>query len=412
MPAVQHTFLRGAPTRQLRIRTSGVARLIPSDGRQFDAFGSSISTAADGGAIVVGAPVNVYEAPPYSGSAYVFVRPKKGWGVPALTTNETAKLTASDGWENNHFGNSVDMSADGKTIITGALEPPLLPGPIPGPGAAYVFARPFAGWSTSTENTKLLTPAEIVGGEWFGFSTALSGDGRVSLIGAPFETINANVRQGAAYVFTGTATDPIASASPTDLTFAPQSIGTTSSRKTVTLTNTGAGLLHVASVDVFGPFASTENCVSASPIAPGASCSESVAFAPLSVGDANGAVGFVDDSTGMPGATQFVQLAGTGKKGNTSTTITSVSSTRVLVGEPVTVSFSVAPESGSTLTPSGTVTVQASTGESCTAGVGSNGCTLTFSTAGNRTMAATYNGNSTFNASTSSSVTVRVTRPR
>jgi hypothetical protein len=239
-------------------------------------------------------------------------------------------------------------------------------------------------------------------------STALSGDGRVSIFGAPFETIDANVAQGAAYVFTGSANDPIASVSPGNLTFASQPVGSTSSPRTVTMTNTGAGPLHIASVGVIGPFVTTQNCVSASPLAPGASCSEAVAFAPASMDQATiGRLTFTDDSRGTPETTQYVQLQGTARKANTTTTI-SLSASRVRVGQPVIVSFSVAAEPGSTLQPFGTVTVLATTGESCTSGVVSGSCTVAFSTVGNRTVTATYNGNVNFNPSTSSGTTVRV----
>jgi hypothetical protein len=72
------------------------------------------------------------------------------------------------------------------------------------------------------------------------------------------------------------------------------------------------------------------------------------------------------------------------------------------------VSVSVEPEAGGTLAPFGTVTVQASTGESCTMHVQSNACALTFSTPGDRTITATYDGSDDFNPSTSTGVLVKV----
>ena len=386
-----------------------VARLVPSDGLPRDAFGYSVSAAGDGRTIVVGAPVMEDDTAPHAGAAYVFVRPSRGWGSPKFTMSETAKLTASDGWENDEFGQSVDISGDGATIVAAAIERPALPGTQPGPGAGYLFARSPSGWSTSTENTRVLS-ADGFGftEDRFGFSTALSGDGRISVIGAPFQTLNANVAQGAVYVFTGSAAEPVGSVSPSSLTFAPQAVGTTSAPKTVTLTNTGAGPLHVASVSPVGQFFSTQNCVAASPIAPGASCSESVTFSPLSVESFVGSVVFTDDGGGGSPTTQFAQLQGTGQKANTSTTITSVSSASVLVGQSVIVSFAIAAEPGSVLSPSGGVLVQASTGESCMAGAMSNGCTLIFASPGSRTITARFNGNVSFNTSTSPAVTVNV----
>ena len=173
------------------------------------------------------------------------------------------------------------------------------------------------------------------------------------------------------------------------------------------MTNVGDGPLHIASIEVTGPFVSTQNCVAASPIAPGGSCSENVRFTPLSIGQFTGSIGFSDDNGDATGATQFVQLLGTGKVSNTTTTITYVSSNTVFVGQPVAISFDVVGE-GSASPVGGYVTVQANTGETCTAGVSSNGCSLTFSTPGNRTIRAIYDGNSIFNGSTSPAVSVNV----
>src|SRR5262249_35829597 len=149
----------------------------------------------------------------------------------------------------------------------------------------------------------------------------LSGDGRVSIIGVPTETVDYNPGQGAAYVFTGSLLDPLAAVSPSSLTFPPQSFGTTSSAKTVTITNSGAGPLHVTTVAATGPFVTTQNCVS-SPIAPGGSCVENVVFAPLPQASDQGMLGtlsFTDDSGGVSGSMQPVALAGTATKANTKT---------------------------------------------------------------------------------------------
>ena len=70
-----------------------------------------------------------------------------------------------------------------------------------------------------------------------------------------------------------------------------------------------------------------------------------------------------------------------------------------VVGQPVTVSFSV---TGAGLAPpTGSVTVTATTGESCTGTIASGSCSLTFATTGNRTMTALYLGDANYNTSTS-----------
>ena len=76
----------------------------------------------------------------------------------------------------------------------------------------------------------------------------------------------------------------------------------------------------------------------------------------------------------------------------TVTTITSNLPSPSITGQIVTVRFSVAPQF--TGTPTGNVTVRASTGESCTGALaaGAGSCNLTFSTGGPRTLTATYGG--------------------
>lgn len=76
------------------------------------------------------------------------------------------------------------------------------------------------------------------------------------------------------------------------------------------------------------------------------------------------------------------------------TTTTLVSSPDAsVVGQPVTMSFTVAPVAPGAGTPTGTVTVTASTGETCTGTLASamGTCTITFATAGPRDLTAVYN---------------------
>jgi len=381
-----------------------VARLYASDLRASDYLGYSVSASGDGSVIVVGKPVGGWLG---AGAAYVFERPAAGWGSPNYVT-ETAKLTSSDGYTWDSFGASVSISLDGKTVLVGAMQRGLHETQPSGPGAAYLFGRPLAGWSSSTETKKVVPSDRDYDDQLFGFSTALSGDGTAAVIGEPFAAIGNNLYQGAAYVFVGSASEPAASPSPSSLTFGMQPVGTSSASQTVTLTNTGTAPLSVASVVASPSFTSTQNCASASPIAPGASCSESVVFAPPFVGQVTGTLTFKDDSGGTSGSTQQVPLQGTGQTAVTTTSIVSVSASMVLVGQPFAVSFSVAPQAGNALTPFGSVTVQASTGETCTGSAPSGSCSVTFSSPVDRTVTATYSGDANFKTSTSAATSARV----
>jgi len=84
------------------------AKLTPSDGQQGNLFGGSVSIS--GLQVVVGAR-NDNDKGSYSGSAYVFEKKETGW-------LQTSKLTASDGADSDHFGQTVSIFDD--TAIIGA----------------------------------------------------------------------------------------------------------------------------------------------------------------------------------------------------------------------------------------------------------------------------------------------------
>jgi len=96
-------------------------------------------------------------------------------------------------------------------------------------------------------------------------------------------------------------------------------------------------------------------------------------------------------------------------KSATSTTITSNSPNPSKAGKAVTVKVTVTPASGYG-TPTSHVTVNASTGEICTATLtaGSGTCSATFKSTGSRTLTATYAGDSNDSTSVSAGVTQTV----
>jgi len=73
----------------------------------------------------------------------------------------------------------------------------------------------------------------------------------------------------------------------------------------------------------------------------------------------------------------------------------------------VTIKYTVTPQfPGSAVT--GTVVVQASTGESCSAAATAGACTITFQVGGTRTLTATYSGDGNVNGSASAAVTQKI----
>jgi hypothetical protein len=101
----------------------------------------------------------------------------------------------------------------------------------------------------------------------------------------------------------GTGTTPGASATPTTLFFSSQAVGTTSTAKNITLQSTGTGPLQVTSIVTAAPFSQTNNCSGS--IAPAASCTIQVTFAPTAAGSASGSVTITDNA-----GTQTVGLIG------------------------------------------------------------------------------------------------------
>lgn len=101
---------------------------------------------------------------------------------------------------------------------------------------------------------------------------------------------------------------PIASLSPTTLTFGTQALGTTSAAKKITLKNTGTTFLTINSITPSPDFTvAATTC--ASSLAPQVSCTISVAFKPVSTGTRLGSLTLDDNATGGP---QLVSLSGTG----------------------------------------------------------------------------------------------------
>ena len=110
---------------------------------------------------------------------------------------------------------------------------------------------------------------------------------------------------------TASSTNPVATLSPSTLTFATQPVGTSSAAQSVTLNNYGATTLGITSVGFTGAdpgdFAETKTC--GSTVAPGASCTISITFKPTQLGSRTAMLSITDNAPGSP---QNVSLTGTG----------------------------------------------------------------------------------------------------
>jgi hypothetical protein len=91
---------------------------------------------------------------------------------------------------------------------------------------------------------------------------------------------------------------PAVTFSPTSLTFPDQVVFTSSLTKSVTLTNTGLGILLISKFSATGPFHPTNNCPSS--VGPGANCTIKVKFDPTTKGVFYGAVSVRDNHPAAP----------------------------------------------------------------------------------------------------------------
>jgi Transmembrane protein 131-like N-terminal len=79
------------------------------------------------------------------------------------------------------------------------------------------------------------------------------------------------------------------SAVPRIMTFGSHAIGTTSTQP-MTITNVSDDTMSITGVTVTGNYSETNNCVSSSPLPPGASCAIHVVFRPAAAGLSPGTV--------------------------------------------------------------------------------------------------------------------------
>src|SRR5215813_4599453 len=133
---------------------------------------------------------------------------------------------------------------------------------------------------------------------------------------APGKTIYGGGTSDAFVTLIDGATFPVASLSPAALSFGTQNVGTTSTSQTVTLRNTGSGILNITSISFAGAgggadYAQTNTCGAQLTPQGGAkdNCTITVTFAPTAGGSRPDLIQIVDDSANSP---QTVALSGTG----------------------------------------------------------------------------------------------------
>jgi IMP cyclohydrolase len=112
---------------------------------------------------------------------------------------------------------------------------------------------------------------------------------------------------------TATVTNPLASLSASSLSFGNQKTGTTSTAKTITVTNTGTTTLAFSGLSISGNFAiasSGTTCKSTTSLAPTTGkCTINVTFTPTTKGSKTGTLKITDNAKNSP---QSISLSGNG----------------------------------------------------------------------------------------------------
>jgi hypothetical protein len=108
---------------------------------------------------------------------------------------------------------------------------------------------------------------------------------------------------------TGTGVGGVVTFTPTSLTFGSTTIGQTSPSQTITLKNTGPGLLTITAIAISGDFAQTNTCTIGSAMAVNATCVFTITFSPTQLGPRSGTLTVTDNGQSSP---QTAALSGTG----------------------------------------------------------------------------------------------------
>lgn len=91
---------------------------------------------------------------------------------------------------------------------------------------------------------------------------------------------------------------PVASLSLTSLTFGAQEVGTASAPQTVTLANTGAATLTIASIAASPDYTESNTC--GYELAPGSSCTIDISFTPIGPGTRSGYIAITNNASPQP----------------------------------------------------------------------------------------------------------------
>lgn len=128
-----------------------------------DQFGTAVAASANGNTLAVSGITNDVGAVSEAGAIFIYDRVQGNW-------MQTARLTASDGQEDDSLGITLAISEDGNTVVAGPIEHSLT---FKNEGAVYVFHRVNGTW---TQEAELRSPSPANQGGFGFWGVAISGD--------------------------------------------------------------------------------------------------------------------------------------------------------------------------------------------------------------------------------------------
>ena len=142
-------------------------QLYADDSEVNDYFGMSVALSRDGKVLAVGAPGHNSRGEE-SGAVYIYTYFEEEWVL-------RNKLTANDGLAYDSFGCSVALNTTGSSIVIGAV------GHNNSQGAVYTYLRINDSWVFQSK----LTASDKANNDEFGTSLAISANGGLIAVGAP-----------------------------------------------------------------------------------------------------------------------------------------------------------------------------------------------------------------------------------
>ncbi len=295
---------------------------------------SSLNPSAFGQSVTLTADVSIqgFEGPP--GGSIQFLDGSTSLGTVALNSSGSANLTSSSLAVGTHtitaaYSGSPNFAASTSQVLSQMVQGAILSLSTTklsfGNQTLGIPSTAQAVTLTNSGNVSLTIKSLSISGKDLGDFSQTNNCGSSVAAGATctilvvFSPIATGVRTAAVNMtdsgtqksstvaLSGTGVLPTVSLLPASLTFPTQVVFTTSKTKTITLKNSGLGILTISAITLSGQFAQTNTC--GSTLSPTASCTFNVAFKPTTEGTVTGSISLTDNAANSP---QTVSLKGTG----------------------------------------------------------------------------------------------------